>query len=59
MPGMGDLVPVSLLSTLRPSGEGVPLDGASKVAGRCHTRGESWQPGLPGLPVLQLATNRE
>ena len=61
MPGMGDVVPVpvSPLSTLRASGERVPLDGASKVAGRCHARGESWQRGLPGLPTLRLATNRE
>lgn len=61
VPGMADMVPVpvSPLSTLRAGGERVPLDGVSKVARRCHAGGKSWQWGLPGLPTLQLATNRE
>lgn len=61
VPGMGDVVPMlmSPLSTLRAGGERVPLDEVRKVAGRCHAGGESWQPGLPGLPMLWLVTNWE
>lgn len=61
MPGMGDVIPapVSPLSTLHAGGARVPLGGVSEVAGRCRAGGKSWQPGLPGLPALWLATNGE
>lgn len=60
-PGVGAVVPVpvSLLGTVHGGGEKVPLDGASKVARRCHAGGKSWQRGLLGLPAVWLATNRE
>lgn len=44
----GGLVPRPLLSPLRSSGEWVPLDGASKVAGRCWRR--ELAAGAPGAP---------
>lgn len=61
MPETGDVVTllVPLLRTLCASGEQVPLDRASKVAGKHYAGGKSWQSGLLGLPMLQLATKWE